>query len=83
VAPLILDEARAAREEAQRLRADSHELRRASRASIRTNKLRKASAAAALATARTRLAVPSASPWSGLSWLRDDEALHNVLVLVD
>ena len=38
---------------------------------------------AALATAHARMAVPSASPWSGLSWLRDDEALHTVLVLID
>jgi hypothetical protein len=83
VVALILDAARAAREDAQRLRADSSELRTTARSSARTTQARTVKARAAVATARERAAVAYASPWSSLLWRRDDKALERVLTAVE
>jgi hypothetical protein len=80
---LIIDAARSARADAQRLRADTDGLKLTLRASSRASKARIERAKAAAEIARVRRAVPCASPWSGLRWLRDDEALHTALVPVD
>jgi hypothetical protein len=80
VAPLI-DAARAARAEAERLRRESAELRLALRwnkqiAGARTRQ-------AATVAAGVRRQVPMASPWSGLLWLREDDSLDQILVPLD
>ncbi len=83
MAPLILDEARAARKEARRVCTDSGQLRLVARSNTRLVETRMARAAAAMAVTRQRLAIPVASPWSGLAWLREDESLERILVPLD
>jgi hypothetical protein len=85
VAALSFDAARAAREEAERLRVDSWTLRFAVQQSLCLATANKERAETEAATAaRRRHAVPSAaSPWSRLPWLREDHALDRVLVPVD
>ncbi|HJQ74309.1 MAG TPA: hypothetical protein VJ814_05450 [Gaiellaceae bacterium] len=81
---LIVEAARAAREEAQRLRSDSVELRlvlhrRSQLADARTREA--AAVAAAAARVKRERALPS--PWSELLWRREDQALDQVLFPVD
>ncbi len=74
----------AAREKAQLLRLDAWTLRLAAQQNLRVSSARKERAlATAAAAARAQGAVPLGSPWSRLDWLRDEEALSDVLVLVD
>ena len=81
----IVDDARAARERAFRLCCDARELRHAAHAEGEISRLetRKAVAPTATAPARSLRIAATPSPWSGLMWLRDDEALHTVLLPVD
>ena len=81
MAALSIDAARAARAEAQRLRVDSVGLRVAVEENLRLATSGKERAEAA--TARAGRAVPVTSPWSRLEWLRADDELSHVLVLVD
>jgi hypothetical protein len=84
VAPLIVESARAARDEARRVRSASCELRTAVRASSRRARAgTEGAAAAAAAAARTRHTLTTPSPWSGLEWSREDEQLGRVLVPLD
>jgi hypothetical protein len=83
VAAVIVDAARVARADAQRLRADCEELKLAVRATARITRARTSRAAASAAGARARCASPLASPWSGLAWLREDEDLSRVLLPVE
>jgi hypothetical protein len=78
---LSIGAARAAREEAQRLRVDSLGLRVAAKENLRLASAGKGRAEAA--AARASRVIPLASPWSRLEWLREDDALSQVLVLVD
>lgn len=80
---LIVDEARAAREEARQLRSDSIELKLLMRSNSRIAEARTTRAWATAAVARARRSVPMASPWSGLRWLHEDEELNRVLVSID
>jgi hypothetical protein len=81
---LILESARAARTEAERVRSASFELRTAVRRSKRVAHAKTANAAAvAAASEGRRRAMTLASPWSGLEWLREDEDLGRVLVPLD
>jgi hypothetical protein len=85
VAALSFDAAHAAREESERLRGDSSTLRLAAQESLclATAKKERAKIEAATAAVLMRRAVPAASPWSRLLWLREDDALDRVLVRVD
>ena len=76
-----VDAARAAREEAQRLRLDSRGLRVAVQQNLRLVTAGQERAEAA--SARLSGVVPVASPWSRLEWLREVDDLRRVLVLVD
>ena len=81
-----VDAARAAREEAQRLRLDSRGLRAAVQQNLRlatAGKERAEAEAEAVAAAYAGHAAPIASPWSKLFWLRADDELSRVLVPVD
>jgi hypothetical protein len=53
------------------------------RSSARIAETRMTTACATAALTRARLAVPIASPWSSLAWLREDEELCRVLVSVE
>ena len=84
MAALSFDAARAAREEAERLRVDSRTLRLAVRQNLCLATARMARAETEAATAaRMRRTVPAASPWSTLRWLREEDALDRVLVPVN
>ncbi len=83
MAAVILATARLARADARRLRADSSQLRLAVRSNARLAETRMARASDAMAVTRERLAVPVASPWSGLRWRREDETLERILMSVD
>ena len=84
MAALSLDAARAAREEAERLRMDSRTLRLAVRQSLCLATARKERAETEAATAaRRQRTVAATSPWSTLLWLREGDALDRVLVPVD
>jgi hypothetical protein len=78
---LSIDAARTARAEARRLRVDSRDLRVAAAENHRLATARKERAEAAIS--RAGRAFPVASPWSRLEWLREDDALSRVLILVD
>jgi hypothetical protein len=81
---LSFDAARAARDEAERLRVDSRTLRLAARQNLGVATARRERAEVEAATAaRVRRAAPAASPWSRLLWLRECDALDRVLVRVD
>lgn len=85
MAALIVESARAARREAERMRLASQELRNVVRESNRVAQVGTARAAAAEAAAsRCRGRARSlASPWSCLEWRREDEQLSRVLVPLD
>jgi hypothetical protein len=81
---LIVEAAQSARREAGQIRDESIALRRATHANVRLahEQTTRARAVTAAGT-RLRLAQSVASPWSGLRWRRDDEALQTALVPVD
>jgi hypothetical protein len=85
VVALNFDAARAARDEAERLRVDSRTLKHAARQNlgVATARKERAEVEAAAAAARVQRSVPAASPWSRLLWLRECDALDRVLVRVD
>jgi len=83
MAQVIVEAARKARRESERLRSEGAELRLAVRAQSRTARERTAETEATVATLTARRAVPFASPWSGLQWLFEDEALERILLPVD
>jgi hypothetical protein len=78
---LSIGAARAARAEARRLRVDSRDLRVAAEQNHRLAAAGKERAEAE--TARVGCTLPVTSPWSRLEWLREDDALSHVLVVVD
>jgi hypothetical protein len=80
VVALAVDAARAARDNAQRLRVDACTLRSAAQQNLHVATVRRERAAA---TARVRGAGPVGSAWSDLEWLRESDALGHVLELVD
>ena len=82
MAALTVDSARAVRAESRRLCVDSRDLRVAAQLNHRLAIERKERAEAATACRASR-SVHGSSPWSRLDWLRDEEALSDVLVLVD
>ena len=83
MAALIL-EARAAREEAERVREISLELRVAARRANRVAHARTEKAvAAAEAQRRKRRAMTVPSPWSALPWLRQEDEVDRTLVSLD
>lgn len=73
--------ARAARDDATRLRSESLELKLAVRGNLARS--RDALGEAQLETESGRRAIPCASPWSGLHWLVDDESLERILLPID
>jgi hypothetical protein len=81
VVALIVDRARATRNEAERLRLDSESLRFAARRDLAgvdaTNQR------AVMATTATRRALQVGSPWSRLAWLSEDGSLARTLVPLD
>ena len=84
MASLIFESARAARQEAERMRVRSLALRLEVRASNRLAHARMEKAmAAAVARDDLRRDMVYTSPWSGLEWHRDDEQLSRVLVPLD
>jgi hypothetical protein len=83
VVALIVVEARAACAESRRLRSDSAELKLLMRSNARLTEARMTRALAAAAVGRARRVLPMASPWSSLTWLREDEELNRVLVSID
>jgi len=84
VAALIFEATRAAREEAQCVRLASVELRSAvHRANRLAHARTESAAAAARASAVRRRATTTASPWSSLEWLREDDEVDRALVPLD
>lgn len=83
MAPVTLETARAARDEARRLRLVTSELRSSARANYRIARARREKAEEAAARSRRGLATAAPSPWSELVWQRDDEELARALVPVD
>ena len=79
----LIESARAAREESQRLRFATVELRRAVRTNRRVTVARTEKAAAAAAATRRQAGLALPSPWSGLYWRRDNGELATALVPVD
>jgi hypothetical protein len=79
----LIDAARTARADAERLRLHAIELRAVTHANLWTCRSRTREAAAAAAAAATRACRERrlTSPWSTLEWLRDDPQLERVLVL--
>jgi hypothetical protein len=53
------------------------------RSNARLTEARMTRALAAAAVGRARRVLPMASPWSSLTWLREDEELNRVLVSID
>lgn len=82
MAPLTVA-AHSARIDARRLRGEARGLKMAVRANVIRTRERLDRAQMEADRARARRAVPCASPWSGLEWLRDDEQLRRVLVPLD
>jgi hypothetical protein len=80
MAALSIEAARGARAEARRLRVDSQGLKVAAKRNLRLASTGKKRADAEAARAGRTVAVTS--PWSRLEWLREDDELSHVLVLV-
>ena len=79
----LIDEARAVRLEAQRLRRQTAGLKLSCRARIVIAETTLASAEGVALRIEARRAEPLPSPWSTLDWVYDDRTLHDVLVPVD
>ena len=75
--------ARAARDDASRLRSESLGLKLAVRGNLAGSRDRLEKAQLETDRARARRAIPHASPWSGLHWLLEDESLERILLPVD
>ncbi len=75
--------ARAARDDASRLRSESLELKLAVRSNVARSRERLGKGQLETDRARARRAIPHASPWSGLHWLLEDESLERILLPVD
>lgn len=75
--------ARAARDDASRLRSESLELKLAVRSNLARSRNRLGKAQLETERARARRAIPHASLWSGLHWLLEDESLERILLPVD
>ena len=76
----LIEQARALRAEATRLRMEAVALRLATRQGLRTAEKGRAAADAAHARLRGVLDAPQPSPWSGLLWRTRDPELERVLV---
>ena len=85
MAALIIDQARAARMEARRVRTASLGLRVAIRRNNRGARAKTEQAAAAAEAAREagRRAMRCGSPWSDLDWRRADYEIDRTLVPLD
>jgi hypothetical protein len=80
----LIREARAAREEAERVRETSFELRVAVRRANRVAHARTEKAVAAgEVRRRKRRAMTVPSPWSALPWLRQEDEVDRTLVSLD
>jgi len=77
----LIDEIRARRDEATRLRMEAVALRLATRQALRVATERRAAAEEACVRLRGLLDAPIPSPWSELRWHRRDAELERVLVL--
>jgi hypothetical protein len=75
--------AREARGDAARLRAEAQVLKLAMRGNLLCSRQRLLKAQLETDRARARRAIPCASPWSGLSWLLEDESLERILLPID
>jgi hypothetical protein len=75
--------AQAARNDAARLRSETQKLKLAVRGNLVRSRRRLGKAQLETDRARTRRAVPSASPWSGLHWSLEDDSLERILFPVD
>ncbi len=82
MAPLI-DEARAARKDAQRLRTQTAGLKLSCQARVVIARTALATAKQVTLGIEARRIEPLPSPWSTLDWVYDDPTLHNVLVPVN
>jgi hypothetical protein len=82
VAPLTTA-ADSARSDAKRLQSDARGLKLVARGNLARSRERLGRAQAETDRVQARRAVPAASPWSALEWLRDDEQLGRVLVPLD
>jgi hypothetical protein len=78
----LIGEARAARQESQRLRADMVGLKLSMREQNGTTRKSLAAAEQTVHRLQARRAEPVPSPWSTLPWGYADPALHSVLVPV-
>ena len=76
----LIDEARAARENSQRLRAETVGLKLSCREQAMASRERLKSAEKTTLRVRSRRLEPRPSPWSSLKWAYDDDALQRVLV---
>jgi hypothetical protein len=83
MAEVTFEDARAAREQSQRLRSDSAGLKLVMRSRTRAAETQAAEAGEAVAALQARRAIPLASPWSGLDWLLEDDSLEHILLPVD
>ncbi len=79
----LIDEARAVRLEAQRLRTQTAGLKLSCRARAVIARTTLATAQQATLRIEARRTGPLPSPWSTLDWVYDDRTLHDVLVPVD
>ena len=76
----LIDEARARRAEAARLRVEASGLRFAAQQRIARTRDAMGAARAQRERARSARAAPLPSPWSGLRWQPPDEVVENALV---
>jgi uncharacterized protein YjiK len=79
----LIDEARAVRRDAQRLRTQTARLKLSCRARVVIAQTALAAAEQVKLRIEARRIEPLPSPWSTLDWVYDDRTLHNVLVPVD
>jgi hypothetical protein len=77
----VIEAARAAQAESQRIREQSIALRDAVRVTVAAGRAMTQWAAAAARDARRTRPIPS--PWSTLEWLRSDDEVDRALVPVD
>lgn len=79
----MIDEARAVREEARRLRTQTIDLKLSCRARVVITQTTLATAGQTALRLEERRVQPLPSPWSTLDWVYDDRTLRSVLVPVD
>lgn len=83
MASLIVDGARAARDDAQCLRAHALAVKVAARRGVRRSHAATTAAAAIAESSRAWRTCAIVSPWSGLPWQTDVEPIERILVAVD